>query len=63
MSKSDIPVYGYDKELAEKAALKYDPQREKGLYLIAASLANRTVPGFTAKPVASKMPFKMMENI
>ncbi|KAJ1555746.1 hypothetical protein HK096_001777 [Nowakowskiella sp. JEL0078] len=26
---SEIPIYGLDKELAEKQAAKYDPEREK----------------------------------
>ncbi|KAJ2998328.1 hypothetical protein HDV02_004642 [Globomyces sp. JEL0801] len=56
-----LPLYGMDKELAEKAAAKYDVNREKEAR---EWLANELVdPNSMKKPNVSSMPFKQMENI
>lgn len=85
-SEGPAVVYGLDRELAEKAKYKYDPQMElearewieavlreplgSGTLhevlkdgVVLCLLINTIKPAVCAKPSASRMPFKQMENI
>ncbi|KAJ1328405.1 hypothetical protein BSLG_010137 [Batrachochytrium salamandrivorans] len=58
-------VQGLDRDLAEKAAAKYDFKREAEARVDrgCSRLANKTINSLNAKINITKMPFKQMENI
>ncbi|KAJ3125321.1 hypothetical protein HK098_000385 [Nowakowskiella sp. JEL0407] len=61
----EIPIYGLDKELAEKQAMKYDPEREKAVreYIEAVTGEKFPLPGFQESLKDGVLLCKLMNKI